>query len=99
MTYHPTGGANLGDGTAGETSFSVYDAFTNHVRTLANNHDWTGGGGGTATDATPSCPSCHMAHGNQNAFGLIFMDGTGTVTEEGDGGTAKTLCKQCHTQG
>jgi hypothetical protein len=44
--------------------------------------------------------SCHKAHGNQNSFGLIYMSGTGTVTEEGDDGVqAKDLCKQCHVQG
>jgi hypothetical protein len=48
---------------------------------------------------TPSCFSCHKSHGNQNGFGLIFMAGTGTVTEEGDGGVYKSLCKQCHVQG
>lgn len=44
--------------------------------------------------------SCHKAHGNRNPFGLIFMTGTGaTVTEDGDGGVYKDLCRQCHTQG
>jgi len=54
-----------------------------------------------AADNTPSCMSCHKSHGNQNAFGLIYMSGTGTVTEEGDvnGTQSKDLCKQCHVQG
>ena len=51
-------------------------------------------------DSTPTCVSCHKGHGNQNAFGLIYMAGTGVVTEEGDDGAqAKHLCGQCHVQG
>ena len=54
----------------------------------------------TGTDVTPSCFSCHKAHGNKNPFGLIYMSGTGTVTEQGDtGGRAlEDLCRQCHSQ-
>ena len=51
------------------------------------------------TDASPGCVSCHKAHGNRNAFGLIFMQGTGTLTDDGDGGTYVDLCRQCHTEG
>jgi hypothetical protein len=43
--------------------------------------------------------SCHKSHGNQNAFGLIFMSGTGTITDNGDGGAYRDLCRQCHRQG
>ena len=39
-------------------------------------------GTGANTTVTLSCMSCHKAHGNKNAFGLIFMKGTGTRTEE-----------------
>jgi hypothetical protein len=39
-------------------------------------------------------------HGNQNAFGLIYMLGTGTVTEQGDDGVdARNMCRQCHGMG
>lgn len=49
---------------------------------------------------TPSCFSCHKSHGNQNAFGLIYMKGTGPVTEQGDDGTKMAdLCHQCHGMG
>ncbi len=45
---------------------------------------------GTDTELTPSCMSCHKSHGNQNAFGLIYMVGTGTVTEQGDDGARRS---------
>jgi nitrate reductase cytochrome c-type subunit len=52
---------------------------------------------------TPTCTTCHKAHGNQNPYGLIYLKGTGAVTEEGDadGQTEglRTMCKQCHSQG
>jgi hypothetical protein len=59
---------------------------------------------------TPSCFTCHKSHGNKNGFGLIwFVDNTTTgpnppatptdITEEGDGGAYRDLCRQCHTQG
>lgn len=52
------------------------------------------------TGASVSCMSCHKAHGNRNAFGLIFMRATGPVTEQGvEGGNIRDLCDQCHTQG
>ena len=52
------------------------------------------------TDLSPSCMSCHKGHGNQNAFGLIYMLGSGTITEEGDNGVdARNLCRQCHGMG
>lgn len=56
--------------------------------------------GAAANDFTPSCFTCHKAHGNHNPFGLIYMSGTGTVTEEGDSGTStRDLCRKCHSQG
>ncbi len=52
------------------------------------------------TDLTASCMSCHKGHGNQNAFGLIFMLGSGAVTEQGDAGVdTRNLCRQCHSMG
>ncbi|MHB9035814.1 MAG: cytochrome c3 family protein [Armatimonadota bacterium] len=89
---HPTAGVNVG--TPGKTYYSSlaqYKGHTNKVKTLVST---------TADDFTPSCFSCHKAHGNQNAFGLIYMQGTGTPTEQGDDGTqVKDLCRQCHVQG
>lgn len=83
---HPTAGVNLSS-----SSITRYNSLTNKVKVLK---------GTAANDYTPSCFTCHKAHGNQNAFGLIYMKGTGTVTEEGDDGTQlPNLCQQCHTQG
>lgn len=54
---------------------------------------------------SPSCFTCHKAHGNQNPFGLIFMDKTApaaNISEQGAGSTdpevgLKNLCTNCHT--
>jgi len=44
--------------------------------------------------------SCHKGHGNKNAFGLVYVVGTGTLTEEGDNGTdMRNTCRACHRQG
>ncbi len=64
------------------------------------------------TDASPGCISCHKAHGNQNPFGLFFLnrDATG-IGEQGGYGLGqveapngyqiayRNLCGQCHVQG
>lgn len=96
---HPTADVNIG--TPGATfisSLARFNGLTNRVKVMDSQGLWSG----TAADntVTPSCMSCHKAHGNRNPFGLIFMTGTGaTVTEEGDGGVYKDLCRQCHSQG
>jgi hypothetical protein len=94
---HPVADVNLGH--TGEPTFVAslarYQGLTNRVKMMSSTAAWNPPG----TDLTPSCFSCHKSHGNQNPFGLIFMTGTGTVTEEGDGGIYKDLCRQCHTQG
>lgn len=60
---------------------------------------------GNWNDASPFCLSCHKAHGNMNAFGLIFLSGVAgqPYTEEGSTTDPQTgirnLCRQCHTQG
>jgi hypothetical protein len=95
---HPTADVNIG--TPGATfisSLARYAGVTNKVKVMDSQGLWLGTG--TNTTVTPSCMSCHKAHGNQNTFGLIFMIGTGTRTEEGDGGIYKDLCRQCHVQG
>jgi len=92
---HPTNDADIGAIGGGHSNLGVYLSMTNKVKVMAAGGDWD-----NPTNPTPSCMTCHKAHGNQNAFGLIYMSGTGTVTEEGDDGTsAKDLCKQCHVQG
>lgn len=96
---HPTNGVNLGG--PGVQSFvaqlSTYAGKTNKVKMMDSQGLWTGAA--TDTTLTPSCFSCHKGHGNENPFGLIYMKGTGTITDNGDGGAYKDLCKQCHTEG
>ncbi|UCG51933.1 MAG: cytochrome c3 family protein [Candidatus Latescibacterota bacterium] len=94
---HPTNDADIGAVTAGDhSSLTTFTGHTNRVKVMSATGVWSP----PASDNTPSCMSCHKAHGNQNPFGLIYMSGTGTVDEEGDGGTeSRDLCKQCHTQG
>lgn len=95
---HPTSDVNIG--TPGATfisSLARFNGLTNRVKVMDSQGLWNA----TTADntVTPSCMSCHKGHGNKNPFGLIFMVGTGTVTEEGDGGIYKDLCRQCHVQG
>jgi hypothetical protein len=95
---HPVADVNIG--TPGATfisSLARYAGVTNKVKVMDSQGLWLGTG--TNTTLTPSCMSCHKGHGNKNAFGLIFMNGTGTRSEEGDGGIYKDLCRQCHSQG
>lgn len=73
--------------------------------TSASNSRWALAGNkvkvmSDGTNFTPSCFTCHKAHGNQNAFGLVYMKGTGAVTEQGDDGNKlPDLCHQCHGMG
>jgi hypothetical protein len=95
---HPVADVNIG--TPGGTHISDLARFTgvtNKVKVMDSQGLWTGGA--SDSTVTPSCMSCHKGHGNMNSFGMIFMKGTGTVTEEGDGGVYKDLCRQCHRQG
>lgn len=94
---HPQADVNIGAHATYISSLSQFNGHTNRVKVMDSQNLWNG----TTADntVTPSCFSCHKSHGNKNAFGLIFMAGTGTVTEEGDGGVYKDLCRQCHTEG
>lgn len=95
---HPVADVNIGASYSTQiSSLTQFTSHTNRVKVMDSAGLWDG----TLTNdtVTPSCMSCHSAHGNQNAFGLIFMSGTGTVTEQGDGGAYKDLCRQCHIQG
>ena len=91
---HPVADVNIGQNSA--SMKAQYAGRTNKVKVMDNTGAW-----GAVPDAsvTATCFSCHKSHGNQNGFGLIYMSGTGTVTEEGDGGAYRDLCRQCHTQG
>jgi predicted CXXCH cytochrome family protein len=74
-----------------------YNAQANKVQVMAAGNAATIAYG---TGASASCMSCHKAHGNRNAFGLIFMRGSGALTEQGvEGGRYTDLCGQCHSEG
>jgi len=96
FTRHPSAGVDVGAvGDLTHSSLIRLNSLTNKVKLMG----YTGTGAAPST-VTPTCITCHKAHGNKNPFGLIYMSGTGTVTEEGDSGTSvKDLCKQCHVQG
>ena len=95
---HPTADANM--------STTTYKTRSFRLKVMSPAGDWGAQGSAWATppsDMTPTCTTCHKAHGNQNPYGLIYLKGTGPVTEEGDadGQTEglRTLCRQCHSQG
>jgi cytochrome c553 len=94
---HPVAGVDIGGAASGgHSNLGLFAGHTNHTKVMSASGVWDGSVG----DVTPSCFSCHKSHGNGNAFGLIFLEGTGTVDENGDDGTTpKAICKQCHVQG
>jgi hypothetical protein len=97
---HPANGVNIGAVGGGHSSLSRFAGKVNQVQVMSPAGKKAGTYTATDTDLTPSCMSCHKGHGNQNAFGLIYMLGTGTVTEEGDDGIdARNMCRQCHGMG
>ena len=106
---HPTSrvviGASGAQGYGGHSALSRYTGATTKVKVYAS--DRAG-----FTDATPGCVTCHKAHGNQNPFGLVFLNRTAaSVGEEGGykagdvemsngyGVGYRNLCGQCHSQG
>lgn len=98
---HPASTANIGAVGGGHSSLAVFNSKLNNVQVMSPTgqrppYDTTLDAG-----VTPSCFSCHKGHGNQNAFGRIYMVGTGTITEEGDDPTptVRESCRQCHIQG
>lgn len=97
---HPAAGANIGALGGGHSSLAQFTGRGNNVQVMSSAGHKPGTYVATDTDLSQSCFSCHKGHGNQNAFGLIYMLGTGTVTEQGDNGVdARNLCRQCHRQG
>ncbi len=102
---HPTSGITIGaSGAAGYGGHSALSRYTG-ASTKVKLYSSTAG----YTDASPGCVSCHKSHGNQNPFGLVFLNRSATtVGEEGGYGTGQTadtqtgyrnLCGQCHGQG
>jgi hypothetical protein len=103
---HPTSqvsiGASASAGFTGHSSLSRFLANTTKIRVYVT--DYSG-----YTNATPGCVTCHKAHGNQNPFGLVFLNRNAVVITE-EGGIAsgqapdlttryRNLCGQCHSQG
>ena len=105
---HPTSqmliGAAGAAGYGGHSSLTRYTAATTKVKVYSSVAGYT--------DATPGCVTCHKAHGNQNPFGLVFLNRNAlSVSEEGGLGTGqvemangygtgyRNLCGQCHGQG
>lgn len=98
---HPTAGVNIGQNGGGHTDLArlVADG-ANQVQVMSPSGVRAGSYTAGNTDLTPSCMSCHKGHGNKNAFGLVYMVGTGAITEEGDNGTdMRNTCRACHIQG
>ncbi|MEW6746473.1 MAG: hypothetical protein AB1486_27345 [Planctomycetota bacterium] len=93
---HPAAGVNIGATGGAWSSNSLFISHAQRVKVMSESGVWDPPG----RDVTPTCISCHKAHGNANAFGLIFRSGQGTRTENGDtrGGTLEHLCGQCHGQ-
>ena len=99
---HPTADANIGTVGGGHSSMAQFKANLYRTKVMTNSGDWGTQGAAvtnTVTDYSPSCFSCHKAHGNQNAFGLIFATGAVAIDENGDGTNYRQLCGQCHRQG
>jgi len=102
---HPTSETSIGTMSGGHSSLTRYTTATTKVKTYSTNAAWT--------DASPGCVSCHKGHGNQNPFGLVFLNRNSVApNEEGGWATGQTpdvppayvvgyrnLCGQCHGQG
>jgi hypothetical protein len=97
---HPNLTSNIGAVGGGHSRLDRFAGKTNQLQVMSPAGKKAGTYTVTDTDLTPSCFSCHKGHGNQNAFGLIFMLGTGTINEQGDDGVdARNMCRQCHGMG
>lgn len=103
IVRHPTAGVELTSTTGWKNSNAAH-----RLKLMDAAGKWDG----TSTNMTPSCFSCHKAHGNKNSFGLIYVipnrttGGPGadptrlaSMTEEGDGGHLRDMCRNCHSQG
>jgi hypothetical protein len=98
---HPAAGVNIGAIGGGHSNLTRFVAEgANQLQVMSPTGKRHGSYDATDTELTPSCMTCHKAHGNQNAFGLIYMVGTGTVDEQGDDGAdMRNTCRACHGQG
>ena len=102
---HPTGDADIGDYSSDEkhSSRTVFGGNRYRLKVMSPLGNWGTQGtpwAGATNDLTPTCITCHKGHGNKNPFALIYMAGSGTVSEEGTiDGEYNDLCHQCHVQG
>jgi hypothetical protein len=104
---HPAAGVDIGTIGGGHSGLARFVAEgSSQLQVMSPNGTRHGSYTATDTDLTPSCMTCHKAHGNQNAFGLIFVLGAnaggGAMTEQGDqggGGDVRNSCRACHGQG
>lgn len=97
FTMHPVAGVDIGARGGRGSSLSLLRGHRSRLKLMSSTGRWNDPG----PDVTPTCITCHKAHGNGNAFGLIYRSGEGLATEDGDtrGGTLESLCQHCHTQG
>jgi hypothetical protein len=104
---HPTAGIDISSSRVNR--WKIPDLPTHRLKLADLSHTWDGT---NLTTMSPSCYTCHKSHGNQNRFGLIFVvpnqasngptaDPTrlASMTEEGDGGRLRDLCRNCHSSG
>jgi hypothetical protein len=101
---HPTAGVAIGALTGGHSNLSRYVQVPAANKVKVATIDYTG-----FTNSSPVCMSCHKSHGNQNPFGLIFLNRAATSVDEQGGWEAgqtqntgnglRNLCGQCHGQG
>ena len=98
---HPAAGVNIGAVGGGHSSLSRFvQEGANQLQVMSPTGVRHGSYAATDTELSPSCMSCHKGHGNQNAFGLIHMVGTGPVDEQGDNGVdMRNTCRACHGMG
>jgi cytochrome c553 len=102
---HPTSATTIGTLGGGHSALTRYTSANTKVKTYATQADYS--------DASPGCITCHKGHGNQNPFGLVFLNRNSvTPTEQGGWSATQTpdppgqyiqgyrnLCGQCHGQG
>ncbi len=90
--------------TGGHSNLGRFQGATTKVKVYSDQASFV--------DASPGCISCHKAHGNQNPFGLFFLNRNATgIGEQGGYGPGqveaangyqiayRNLCGQCHVQG
>jgi hypothetical protein len=100
---HPTSQVAIGAAGGEHSSVARFAANTTKVKVYTNDYS-------AYSNTSPGCITCHKSHGNQNPFGLVFLNGNATSSIDEDGGWAagqthdtntgmRNLCGQCHSQG